>query len=97
MSLSVACSSRTCLKVSIPRAPHPSGNQDAKLVSDVGESDQPIPLPNVSSSVLKKVYTSQLCDSSTNTPESSSTKGPGVLRTSSWRASACPRCRPKSG
>ena len=25
------------------------------LFSDVGESDQPIPLPNVSSSVLKKV------------------------------------------
>jgi hypothetical protein len=36
-----------------------SCNQDANRVSDVGESDQPIPLPNVSSSVLKKVYISR--------------------------------------
>ena len=32
----------------VERFPHPP-------VLDVGESDQPIPLPNVSSSVLKKV------------------------------------------
>lgn len=28
-------------------------------MTDVGESDQPIPLPNVSSSVLKKVMINQ--------------------------------------
>jgi S-phase kinase-associated protein 1 len=33
-----------------PTAPHPYKN------ADVGETDQPIPLPNVSSSVLKKVF-----------------------------------------
>lgn len=39
-----------------PRARIPSmrrADQDSLL--DVGESDQPIPLPNVSSAVLKKV------------------------------------------
>lgn len=28
------------------------------MLEDVGESDQPIPLPNVTSSVLKKVFNS---------------------------------------
>lgn len=63
-SSSAVSSSRTCLRVRAPRLPQGKPGErlltqalvfSAFVFTDVGESDQPIPLPNVSSSVLKKV------------------------------------------
>ena len=57
-SPSAVCSSRTCLRVRLITPRHTrvhAYEPTVSLPTDVGESDQPIPLPNVSSSVLKKV------------------------------------------